>query len=213
MFVGQAAEIMKDKQALVVGCGGLGGYVVEFLARLGLGKMVIADNDIYSADNINRQLFATNSTLGKPKVTVAQQRVLEINPSINCIASQIRVDTNNISQIAEGCDIVFDCCDNIETRLILERYCEKANIVLIHGAINDMFGQVSTIYPKDRTLSNLYKHSKTKSSLTLSYVPATVAALQVNEAVKVFIDRNLTLNGKLMIIDLIESTFEVVRIK
>lgn len=160
MLSESAPAKLKDKCALVVGCGGLGCYVVEYLARIGMGKIIIADCDNYCASNMNRQLYAVKDSLGKSKTLIAKQRVRQINQDIQCVAFDQKVTAENIDDISDGCDIVFDCCDNVETRLLLESHCEKKGIVLLHGALNDVYGQVAAVFPGDRTISKIYNGHK-----------------------------------------------------
>lgn len=210
MLSSKAPDKVKNKTAFVVGCGGLGCYVVEYLARIGMGKIIIADNDTFCQLNMNRQLYSTSNTLQKSKVASAKERVSQINPNIACVIHQTEINKENISSIAEGCDIVFDCCDNVETRLMLEKYCEKADIPLIHGALNDIYGQVATVYPGDRTLEKLYYNCQSHPSKTLSYVPAIVAGIQVSEGVKALSGEGNTLKGKVMLIDLLNNNIEII---
>ena len=118
-------EQLKDKTALVVGCGGLGGYVVEHLVRIGMGKIIIADHDCFCHSNLNRQLISNLENIGLSKVQEAKKRAFSINKAVQIIPIEEKVDKTNIQKIAMGCDIVFDCSDNVPTRLILEEYCEE----------------------------------------------------------------------------------------
>lgn len=210
MLSSKAPEMVKGKTVLVVGCGGLGCYVVEYLARIGISNIIIADDDIFCCSNLNRQLYSNNNTLNNYKVQIAKERVLEINAGINCIIHKEKINSQNIDSIANGCDIVFDCCDNVATRLMLEAFCEKKGIILIHGALNDLYGQVAAVYPGDRTLANLYHNYEAKPSKTLSYVPAVVAGLQVNEGIKILTGEQSALRGKLMLIDLYNNSLKIV---
>ncbi|MFW5780654.1 MAG: HesA/MoeB/ThiF family protein [Bacillota bacterium] len=200
---------IKDKMVLVVGCGGLGGYVVEHLVRIGVGKIVVADDDCFCKSNLNRQLMSTLQNNGLNKAKEAKKRAAIINDSVEVAAVTERVHKANIEKIALGCDLVFDCCDNISTRLTLEEYCEKNKTVLIHGAINDLCGQVATIYPGDKTISKLYGEKVSKRLSTLSFVPAIVASFQVSEGIKTLLGCKNTLKGKVMVLDLLTNDIKI----
>ena len=109
MLSESAPAKLKDKCALVVGCGGLGCYVVEYLARIGMGKIIIADCDNYCASNMNGRLYAVKDGLGKSNAIAA--RVRQINKIFNA-SLLTKGNMENIDDISDGCDIVFDCCDN-----------------------------------------------------------------------------------------------------
>jgi molybdopterin/thiamine biosynthesis adenylyltransferase len=158
---------------------------------------------------LNRQLISNLENIGLSKVQEAKKRAFSINKAVQIIPIEEKVDKTNIQKIAMGCDIVFDCSDNVPTRLILEEYCEEKNLPLIHGAIGDLCGQVAAVYPGDRTLSKLYKDFSEKKLPTVSYVPALVASLQVSEGVKALIGES-QLRGKTMIIDLSTNYIKII---
>lgn len=208
MFSENIEPNIKNKTALVIGCGGLGCYVVEYLSRLNIGKIIIADNDVFSESNLNRQLYSSFETLGKSKVEIAKERVKKINPETFIEIHNIYVNKENIEFIAKDCDIVFDCCDNTNTKLMLENFCEKKELVLIHGAIDNVYGQVATVYPGNRTLSKIYSKEVTPAK-TFSYVPPLIASFQVSEGIKVLTNTGKTLNNKIITIDLRNNEIEI----
>lgn len=210
MLSNKAPDKIKEKCALIVGCGGLGCYVVEYLARIGLQKMILADDDCFCSSNMNRQLYSTKDTQNKSKIDIAKQRVSQINPNAQCILHKTKIDDKNIDDIALGCDIIFDCCDNVQTRLLLEKFCENKGLILIHGALNDVYGQVATVYPGDKTLSKLYQDFCCKPSKTLSYVPAIVAGYQVSEGIKALTGEGTVLKGQVMLIDLLNNITQTI---
>ena len=126
---------LHDKKVCVVGCGGLGGYVISALARVGVGNLTILDSDSFEESNLNRQLFSRETNIGKPKVEVCADMVSEINSEIIVNALQVKLEEANASEIINGADCVVDCLDNFEARFWLAHACQEAKLPLIYGAI------------------------------------------------------------------------------
>lgn len=131
-------EKLNNSHVIVFGLGGVGSYVVEGLVRAGIGNISIIDNDIVDITNINRQLIANTRTIGKPKVDIAEERALTINPQINIIKVQEFVNQDNINDIMShllslknNIDYVVDAIDTTSSKLEIIKYCYKNNIQLI----------------------------------------------------------------------------------
>ena len=122
-------EKIKDVNVLVVGLGGVGGYVVESLTRSFINSITIVDKDIVDISNINRQIIATTKTIGKSKVEAFENRIREINPSIKVYAYNMEITSSNIDTIFDKeYDYVIDCVDDIEAKISLIKECNKRNI-------------------------------------------------------------------------------------
>jgi molybdopterin-synthase adenylyltransferase len=193
----------------IVGCGGLGGNIIEMLARLGIGNLIVIDGDIFNESNLNRQLLCTENNIGKGKAESAAARIKQINSSINTKTYPQFIDSENIDKILQGADIVVDALDNILTRLELQKSCNRLKIPLIHGAINSFNGQVSTILPGDRGLEIIYgspeKYIEANNNRRVSvpsFTPAMIASFQVAEVTKVLLNRGELLRNKLLLINL-----------
>ncbi len=209
-------EKLKDFKVCVIGCGGLGGYIIEQLGRLGVGYITAVDGDVFEESNLNRQLLSSTDNIGCSKAEAAELRMRSINPLIKVIPIHERLNMDNGMKIIKGHDVVVDALDSIESRLALEELSEVAEIPLIHGAIAGWFGQVTTIFPGDRTLSRLYpndlKHGIEKDLGNPSFTPALVASLEVAEVVKVLIKRGDTLRRKLLVINLLNQEFDIIEL-
>jgi len=131
---------LSNTSVLVIGVGGVGGYAVEVLARSGVGHIVVADHDIVDITNLNRQIIALNSTIGRNKVEVIEERINDINPDIKVTAHKLFVDENNLGELMDNVDYVIDACDALPTKLALIKYCTENNIPFIAsmGAGNKM---------------------------------------------------------------------------
>ena len=204
--------LLSTKRILVVGCGGLGGYVIECLARIGVGQLRIIDGDAFEASNLNRQLLSSEMNLGKTKVLAAKHRVMAINSSIQAEVFDQRLDQTNAAVLLEGCDVVVDALDNIPDRLLLQEKAKEAGVVLVHGAVAGWWGQVCVVRPGEDLLSILYGESheecgeETKTG-TLSFTPALVGSLEAAETVKVLLSKP-GLIGELLSVDLLNGTFD-----
>ncbi|MEG1963522.1 MAG: ThiF family adenylyltransferase [Clostridia bacterium] len=189
----------------LVGCGGLGGWVAEGLAREKI-DFKIADADVFNASNFNRQLYCTNKTLHKSKVLVAKERCKSLGQNIEVFEQNITSD--NISLLACA-QIVVDCTDNIRTRLLIEDYCHQNNIILVHGAINGYEGQIAISYPnEEKILHSLYAKSEQKTPLeTSAYATMLVGAMQVNQVVKLLNKPYLALKNEMLIVDTVTDEY------
>ncbi|MEW6553825.1 MAG: HesA/MoeB/ThiF family protein [Actinomycetota bacterium] len=187
----------------ICGLGGLGGFIVEMLARVGVGKLILVDGDVFGEDNLNRQLLCTESTLGRAKAVVAAERVLEINPSLEVTAHHRFVGPADVTEVFGGADLVIDALDNVTSRLALEEGCAQLAIPLVHGAIAGNSGQVMTIFPGDPGLRALYSDSGDRGVEALEgnppTTPALIASLQAQEAVKVVCGGELLRHGFLLL--------------
>lgn len=207
--------LLHGKRVAVVGLGGLGGYVAELLARVGVGTILGFDDDTVSVSNLNRQLFATEDALGKKKADVAKRRIALVNSETMFAAYDARINDANAAAFFEDCNVLVDCCDNAETRLLLERTAETLGIPLVHGAIAGWYGQVGVCFPGDRLLSACYAGRSGKGVENElgnpSFTPAMVAALEAAQTIQVLLGKDGVLQNRLLYIDLSDNTFTEIR--
>ncbi|WP_218070362.1 HesA/MoeB/ThiF family protein [Desulfuribacillus alkaliarsenatis] len=204
-----------NKKVAVVGCGGLGGYIIEEVARLGIGSIELIDADVFEEHNLNRQLLAKIDNLGISKTEVAKARVNEINPICDAKAHDIAFDMLNGVELLRGVDLVFDALDCISTRLKLVDVTSELNIPMVHGAIAGWYGQITTSLPGDKTLQKWYKGAQAAKGIEAAlgnpaFTPATVASIQVAEACKVLLNKQNILNNKMLTINLLDMEFEII---
>lgn len=211
MLTPEENKSLKNFKVAVIGCGGLGGYCIEMLARLGIGSIVCVDGDAFDESNLNRQLFSEEALIGHSKARTAEMRIGRINSEIRVKAYGVMLTETNYQQMITTCDVVVDAVDSIETKLFLQNICEKLNLPLIHGAIGGWYGQVSTILPGDRTLDMIYKNKRSieKELGNPSFTPGTIASIQVAEVLKVLLNKGDILIKKLLFIDLLNHDYEV----
>jgi len=198
-----------NSQVAIIGCGGLGGYVLEELARLGVGRLIAIDADCFEEHNLNRQMLSSPSLLGRVKVEVAAQRIAEINPAVVFTPVHAQLDRNNGKDLLAGSDCVVDAVDNVPTRLDLEVICSELNVPVVHGAIGGWYGHVSTVYPGDGSLQKLYRYWTGGKGIEQqlgnpSFTPALIASMQVAEACKVLLGLGVSLRNRKLTFNLLD---------
>ena len=114
----QEQELLHKKRVLVAGCGGLGGYITENLLRLGIGHITAVDGDSFDVSNLNRQLLATEATIGKSKAEAAKERAALVNPSVEFMAIGKYITPENAADTIAGHNIVIDALDSVSARLL-----------------------------------------------------------------------------------------------
>lgn len=207
----QEQEQLKQKHVLVVGCGGIGGYVMEYLARAGIGRLTVIDHDSFDETNMNRQLYATSASLGKSKVTEAKERAALINPQMEVEFWLSKLRKSTVGTALCNKDLVIDALDSVEDRLMLEAACAEKGIYLIHGAVAGWNLQVMTVSPGSQSLKRFYENNQAaRTRSTLSFVPAACASIQVAEALKLLCGKNPSLKDRMLLFDFKEMKFVTV---
>ena len=209
--------LLSQKKVCVLGLGGLGGYIVEMLSRIGVGSLTLVDGDVFDETNLNRQLFSSMNNLGSSKALEAEKRVRGINPLTKVIPVYEFIDSSNAMKIIANHDVIVDALDSIDLRKYIAKVCTELNLPLVHGAIAGWYGQVATIYPNDTTLDILYpndiKRGIEKELGNPSFTPALVASIQVSEVIKLLLNRGDLLRNSFMMIDLYTNDIEVIKTK
>ena len=209
-------ERLSDCRALVVGCGVLGGFVLEYLGRLGVGNLRAVDPDSFSEGNLNRQLLSSSMNLGRPKALAAAQRMQAVNPLARVEGVQAFLTEENAAELLEGCQVALDCLDSIPARRTLQHACARAGVPLVHGAIGGWLGQVCVILPGERLLDQIYpdasaEHGEEYEQGALAFTAGMTAAAQAAEAVKLLLGKP-GLRGELLVLDLLNGSFERLRL-
>lgn len=201
-------EILQRKRVLVVGCGGLGGHLIDMLARIGVGALRVVDGDVFEPSNLNRQLLSEVPLLGVSKARAAAARVSRVNPEISAEAVDTFLTEKNVRGLLLSCDVVLDGLDNIESRRILAEECQRAGIPYIYGAVNGWVAQAAISMPGDHLVQRLYPEGAVlKNKSVLSFTPALCASMQVALCVKLLTGRPVE-TGKLYYFDLLNQEFE-----
>lgn len=198
--------ILCSSRVAIVGCGGLGGYLVELLARLGIGFLLVVDPDCFDEQNLNRQLLADLDNLGKPKVLAARKRVHRINPAVRLDPVQESLNTDNATRLLRDCQVAVDALDNGTARLALAEACSALQIPLVHGAVAGWYGQVAIQLPGSEPLPLLPAAGSPGIEQELgtpSFTPAIIAGLQAANVCKLLLGRTDTPLDRSVCLDLL----------
>ncbi|WP_027368036.1 HesA/MoeB/ThiF family protein [Desulfocurvibacter africanus] len=197
-------------RAAMVGLGGLGGHVLEILARMGVGCIRAADADVFEEHNLNRQLLSTQATLGMPKAEAAVLRVHDLNPAVTVEALQDYLIEETLPKFLDGAQLALDCLGGLASRLALQRAAAMAGIPLITGAMAGLTGYVAVVRPgQPGPAEFLGQGSSAEDTLgTPAQSVAVVASLLAAEAVRLLTGKPSPLAGGMLLIDLAEMRFE-----
>jgi len=197
-----------ESRVAVIGIGGLGSLLIELLARVGIGELLLIDGDIFVASNLNRQILLDEKSIGSFKTDLAKKRLKAINSAVSVDIFRGFLDDENAALLLKGCNVVADGLDNIADRLMLQSICCQLNIPLVYATVAGFVGQVCSIFPGDDSLYLIYGSEKPSIDqgveLQLGNLPATVgvtAALQSQEIVKIITNIGKPVRNKLLIID------------
>jgi adenylyltransferase/sulfurtransferase len=212
-------EKLKQARVLVVGAGGLGCPVLQYLAAAGVGYIGIADFDIVSLSNLQRQVLYTTEDIGKPKVHIAQKRLNAINPDITITIINQRIDAGSALDVLKDYNVIVDATDNFATRYLLNDACVILKKPLVYGAIFRFEGQVSVFNLDDGpTYRCLFETAPSPEDMpacsdagVLGVLPGIIGTWQATETIKVITGIGEPLKGKLLVFDLL--TNEVSRFK
>lgn len=205
--------------AAVIGLGGLGGAVVEILARMGVGRLTLVDGDRFEETNLNRQLLCTTATLDAGKAETAARRVAQVNPAVEVRVRAGHLTAATASELLADAQVAVDCLDNLPARFALADGARRCGIPLVSAAVGGASGQVTVIDPGGPGLETIYGPPETAPERgeearlgTLAQTAATVAAIQCNEVLKLLVGTGTPLRERLLLIDLMDNRFEVVRL-
>lgn len=202
--------LLRSKRVLVVGCGGLGGHLIDMLARIGIGFLRVVDGDVFEPSNLNRQLLSEMPLLGVSKAKAAAARISRVNPDVEVEAVDAFLTESNARSLLLSCDAVLDGLDNIESRRILAKACDRAGIPYVYGAVNGWVAQAAISMPGDRLVEKLYPEGAAlKNKSVLSFTPALCAAMQVSLCVKLLLGRPVE-TGMVYYFDLLNQEFETI---
>ncbi len=197
----------------VCGAGGLGGTVIELLARQGIGHLVIIDNGRFVENNLNRQIMSGEDDLHRYKVKVAARRVRHINSAVIVKECSTYIDDFSADRLLRGSDVVVDALDSLSSRLVVEASCWRLKVPFVHGAIAGFSGQVMTVLPGDKGLASIYGSGRNIRGLeaitgTPPATPAAIAAWEVQEVVKLITGTGIPVRNRLLVVDFTDGSLE-----
>ena len=214
-------KIIQSK-ILIVGMGGLGCPVAEFLVRAGAGLLGIVDSDNIDLSNIHRQSLYNMSDLRKSKVSVAKSKLKKINPSTKINCYKMRLNKNNYQKIIKEYDYIVDGSDNFKTKFLVNDFCKKNKKILFTGAISKFDGHIFTFDFKNKKticIRNFFQENEISDEIlncefdgVLGTVAGMVGVLLANEILKKILNIGKSLDGYILIVDFLSLNFRKVKL-
>ena len=214
-------EKLKQARVLVVGAGGLGCPVLQYLAAAGTGRLAIAEFDMVSEANLQRQVLYGSEDVGKLKSIIATNRVEHLNDLIETERINLKIDDSNSLKILKDYDIIVDATDNLTARYIINDSCVILGKPMVHGAIYKYEGQVSVFNyaggptyrcynpkPDDRD----FKNPQPSEAGLLGVLPGITGTIMANEVIKIITETGNVLSGKVLIFNIKDYAFNIMEI-
>jgi molybdopterin-synthase adenylyltransferase len=194
---------LKASSIFIAGAGGLGSSASIYLAAAGVGEIRICDSDSVTLSNLNRQIMHTDIRVGMPKAESAALTLQELNPTIKVIAYNEYLDRDNLHEIVGFTDIVVDCLDNFETRYLLNSYCIKESIPLVHGAVRGMTGQATFLHsPSTPCFRCIIPQGKEEETMPMvGATPGIIGCIQALEVLKYLTGIGENLKNRMLVFD------------
>jgi molybdopterin/thiamine biosynthesis adenylyltransferase len=225
---GAGQQKLKAARVLVIGAGGLGAPVLQYLAAAGIGTLGIADDDRVSLSNLQRQVIHDSGTIGELKTESAALAIARLNPHVNVIRFEERFSAESAPRHLSGFDLLIDGSDNFETRYIAADAAEKAEIPLVSGAVGRFDGSLTVLKPYERgedgTLNPTYRDlfpeippegliPACAETGIIGALTGVIGTLMAMEAIKLVTGTGEPLVGRLLLYDALAARFDIVRYK
>ena len=204
-----------SSRILVCGCGGLGGTLINLLARTGVGHLRMLDGDVFVPSNLNRQWLCDTRDIDRPKAVVAEERARSINPFILVESLNLTLNEENAEELMRDMDLVLDALDNLPGRYAAAGAASRLSIPFVHAAVAGWWGQVSTFMPgSSRDLKDIYGHRQTRDHVeesmgVLGATAAVIGSLEALEAMRILAGRKPAYADRLLYFDGEEGRFEI----
>ncbi len=203
---------LRDSAVLILGAGGLGGNILEILARTGVGRLTVADGDHFEASNLNRQTLCTENNLGENKARAAAERAVRINSLIRAEPMPCFLKGEKLDEALNGQQIVVDALGGIEAKKMLLNHCRSSKLPLVSGFIAGWTGLVCTVLPDETGPLSFWQGSEDgaaeKTMGCIAPVTGLVAAIQSSEVLHILFGDGPKLSGGVLCTDLWEGTFD-----
>jgi molybdopterin/thiamine biosynthesis adenylyltransferase len=195
---------LRKAHVLIAGVGGLGSPCAIYLSCAGIGKLTLVDSDAVELSNLNRQILHGEADIGEKKVISAARKLNKLNSTVERNPCAVRITREGMPGLLYGVNLVIDCLDNMDTRFILNQACVQAGMPLIHGGIDGMIGEITTIIPgQTPCFACIFPRDVEgkKPFPVFGCTPALIAALQVMEAIKLLAGLGELLTGRMLYIN------------
>jgi molybdopterin-synthase adenylyltransferase len=214
-------KIIQSK-VLIVGMGGLGCPIAEFLTRAGVGLLGIVDFDNVDISNIHRQSLYNSEDLKKSKVKIAQKKLKKINPKIKIVCHKIKLNEKNIGKIIKNYDYIVDGSDNFKTKFLINDFSIKFKKLLVTGAISKFDGHIFTFDFKNKKtpcIRCFFQEEEISDDILnceyegiLGTVAGIVGTIQANEVLKQILNLGKNLDGYILVLDLLNLNFRKIKL-
>lgn len=217
----EGQEKLKRAKVLVIGAGGLGCPVLQYLAAAGVGKIAIAEFDMVNETNLQRQVLYGTDDIGKLKSIIATSRIEHLNHFIETERINLRIDSSNSLRILSNFEIIVDATDNYQSRYIINDSCVILNKPMIHGAIYKYEGAVSVFNyrggPTYRCFNPKSDDQNFKNPMPaevglLGVLPGITGTFMANEVIKIITGSGTVLSGKVLVFNIYENSFRLLNI-
>lgn len=209
-----------QSKVLVIGAGGLGSPVLQYLAAVGVGTLGIVDYDVVDITNLQRQVLHFTEDVGNKKVESAIHKLHSLNPNVNLIGYDEKLTQANASSLINQYDFVIDCCDNYEAKLLINDVCVASRKPFSHGAVLSMKGEVMTYIPGSACYRCVFSEipidgeTPTSSQVgILGAVAGTIGTIQATETIKYLTGAGELLINRLLIYDARKIAFLALKVK
>jgi len=217
----EGQQKLLDAKVLLLGAGGLGSPTALYLAAAGVGTIGIVDDDVVDLSNLQRQVIHTTDRIGTPKVDSAEAAMTALNPDVNVVKYETRLDASNIMEIIEGYDVIVDGADNFPTRYLLNDATVRLKIPVVSASILGFDGQLSVFAPYEgpcyRCLYPVPPPAELAPSCgangVLGVLPGTMGLLQATEVVKLVVGAGEPLIGRLLLYEALGATFTELKVR
>jgi sulfur-carrier protein adenylyltransferase/sulfurtransferase len=216
----EGQQKLLDAKVLLLGAGGLGSPTALYLAAAGVGTLGIVDDDVVDLSNLQRQVIHTTDRIGTPKVDSAEQSIHAINPDVNVVKYQTRIDASNIVEIIKDYDVIVDGVDNFPTRYLLNDATVRLKIPVVSASILGFDGQLSVFKPYEGPCYRCLFREPPPAELApscgangvLGVLPGTMGLLQATEVVKLIVGIGDPAIGRLLLYDALGATLTEVKV-
>jgi molybdopterin/thiamine biosynthesis adenylyltransferase/rhodanese-related sulfurtransferase len=217
----EGQQKLLDAKVLLLGAGGLGSPTALYLAAAGVGTLGIVDNDTVDLSNLQRQVIHTTDRVGVSKVDSAAETIANLNPDVNVVKHEVRLDSSNVMEILEGYDIVVDGLDNFPTRYLINDATVRLQIPVVSASILGFDGQISVFKPYDGPCYRCLYPTPPPAELApscgangvIGVLPGTMGLLQATEVVKLVIGQGEPLIGRLLLYEALSTTFTELKVR
>lgn len=211
---------LSNASVLVIGAGGLGVIVSSYLVAMGIGTIGICDFDKIEESNLHRQFSYSTHEIGQYKAATLADKLRKQNPEIIIKDYIVQIDENTIKQVAPNYHIICDCTDQANGRIVINNYCEKEKIPLVHGAVSDWQGYITVFhYKQEFGLDDVFDFTEYFKSQACNVIGVNsptcglIGSYMANETIKILLDLDSVLEGELLYINSLNNLIRTIKIK